>query len=155
MNPERLSPIYVQAAGKSGENLARALERRKGRPLNILSLSGGGQNGAFGAGFLNGWRERGKRPKFDAVGGVSTGALLATHALLGTPEDDATLARMYTGITSITAAAAMPTRKVKLAMYMPQDTWSVMPVVMRPWTICLHQALRPSRATTVRASIQA
>src|SRR5215468_8487421 len=65
----------------------------------MLSLSAGGQNGAFGAGFLVGWRESGRRPKFDAVGGVSTGALLATHALLGTPADDAVLEQMYTRIT--------------------------------------------------------
>ena len=58
---------------------------------NLLSLSGGGQNGAFGAGLLIGWRESGQRPQFDVVGGVSTGALLAPHALLGTPADDATL----------------------------------------------------------------
>ena len=65
----------------------------------MLSLSGGGQNGAFGAGFLIGWRESGRRPEFDIVGGVSTGALLATHALLGTPADDAQLEAMYTQIT--------------------------------------------------------
>jgi predicted acylesterase/phospholipase RssA len=68
--------------------------------LNLLSLSGGGQNGAFGAGLLKGWRESGRRPQFDVVGGVSTGALLATHAFLGTPADDATLQEMYTQITS-------------------------------------------------------
>ena len=65
----------------------------------MLSLSGGGQNGAFGAGFLIGWRESGRRPEFDFVGGVSTGALLATHALLGTPADDAILEQMYTQVT--------------------------------------------------------
>jgi hypothetical protein len=65
----------------------------------VLSLSGGGQNGAFGAGFLAGWRESGQRPEFDVVAGVSTGALLATHALLGTPADDANLEEMYTQIT--------------------------------------------------------
>ena len=37
--------------------------------------------------------------EFDIVGGVSTGALLATHALLGTPADDAQLEEMYTQIT--------------------------------------------------------
>jgi hypothetical protein len=99
MNPEQLSPLYVEAANGAEGNLTRIIERVKGRPLNILSLSGGGQNGAFGAGFLVGWRETGRRPEFDAVGGVSTGALLATHALLGTPEDDAKLEEMYTQVT--------------------------------------------------------
>ena len=96
LNPQRLSPIYPPDMAK--ENFARRLERVKGRPLNALSLSGGGQNGAFGAGFLIGWRERGDRPPFDFVVGVSTGALLATHAYLGTPADDAILEEMYTTV---------------------------------------------------------
>jgi predicted acylesterase/phospholipase RssA len=98
LNPEQLSPMYAAAAGGDA-NVIRQLERKHGRALNILSLSGGGQNGAFGAGLLSGWRESGKRPEFDIVGGVSTGALLATHALLGTPADDAELEEMYTHIT--------------------------------------------------------
>ena len=75
------------------------MESKHGRPLNLLSLSGGGQNGAFGAGFLIGWSETGKRPKFDAVGGVSTGALMATHAFLGTTADDSKLEAFYTKVT--------------------------------------------------------
>jgi patatin-like phospholipase len=98
LNPDQLSPLYATAAEGSA-NVIRQMERKKGRALNILSLSGGGQNGAFGAGFLIGWRESGQRPEFDIVGGVSTGALLATHALLGTPADDAQLEEMYTQIT--------------------------------------------------------
>jgi hypothetical protein len=99
LNPDQLSPNYERMVEGSGGNMARRLERIKGRPLKFLSLSGGGQNGAFGAGFLMGWRESGQRPQFDAVGGVSTGALLATHALLGTPEDDAKMEAMYTQVT--------------------------------------------------------
>jgi predicted acylesterase/phospholipase RssA len=91
--------MYAAIAATPGDNLVRYLERKRGRALNLLSLSGGGQNGAFGAGFLVGWRESGRRPQFDVVGGVSTGALLATHALLGTAADDAMLQQMYTQIT--------------------------------------------------------
>ena len=98
LKPDQISPIYAAAAGE-GPNVIRQLERKRGHALNILSLSGGGQNGAFGAGLLAGWRESGQRPEFDMVGGVSTGALLATHALLGTPADDAQLEEMYTQIT--------------------------------------------------------
>lgn len=98
LNPGKVSSIYAALAAGGG-NLVRELERKRGRALNLLSLSGGGQNGAFGAGLLNGWRESGQRPAFDMVGGVSTGALLATHALLGTPADDAQLEEMYTQIT--------------------------------------------------------
>ena len=97
LNPGQVSPIYAEVVAAGG-NLIRQMERKKGRALNLLSLSGGGQNGAFGAGLLTGWRESGQRPEFDMVGGVSTGALLATHALLGTPADDAQLVEMYTQI---------------------------------------------------------
>ncbi|HWU00749.1 MAG TPA: patatin-like phospholipase family protein [Terriglobales bacterium] len=100
LNPSQPSSIYAEATAVPGDNIIRYLERKRGHALNLLSLSGGGQNGAFGAGFLIGWRESGKRPQFDVVGGVSTGALLATHAFLGTPADDATLEEMYTKVTS-------------------------------------------------------
>lgn len=100
LNPTQPSSMFAAVAAVPGDNFIRYLERRRGHALNLLSLSGGGQNGAFGAGFLIGWRESGKRPEFDAVGGVSTGALLATHAFLGTPADDAVLEEMYTQVTS-------------------------------------------------------
>src|SRR5262245_2519505 len=99
LNPTQPSPIYAAVTAVPGDNLVRYMERKRGHALNVLSLSEGGQNGAFGAGFLVGWRESGRRPQFDAVGGVSTGALLATHALLGTPADDEVLEQMYTRIT--------------------------------------------------------
>src|SRR5262245_51663864 len=99
LKPTQLASMYAAVAAVPGDNVIRHLERKRGHALNLLSLSGGGQNGAFGAGFLIGWRESGRRPQFDVVGGVSTGALLATHALLGTPADDAVLERMYTGVT--------------------------------------------------------
>ena len=53
-----------------------------------LALSGGGQDGAFGAGLLVGWTKRGDRPEFDYVTGVSTGALLAPFAYLGPGYDE-------------------------------------------------------------------
>ncbi|UCC14625.1 MAG: patatin-like phospholipase family protein [Gammaproteobacteria bacterium] len=99
LHPEQLSPLYASMVANPGDNVIRTMERKRGHALNLLSISGGGQNGAFGAGFLNGWRESGGRPEFDIVGGVSTGALLSTHALLGTEADDALLEEMYTQIT--------------------------------------------------------
>lgn len=63
--------------------------------VNILVLSGGGQNGAFGAGYLNGWTKRGTRPEFEIVTGVSTGALIAPLAFLGS-RYDSDLERFYT-----------------------------------------------------------
>ena len=64
-----------------------------------LALSGGGPNGAFGAGFLNGWSTAGTRPVFKIVTGVSTGALIAPFAFLG-PSYDETLHRVYTTTAS-------------------------------------------------------
>lgn len=55
---------------------------------SILALSGGGANGAYGAGVLVGWTESGTRPEFSVVTGVSTGALAAPFAFLGSDWDD-------------------------------------------------------------------
>ena len=52
-----------------------------------LALSTGGGDGAYGAGLLNGWSESGKRPEFSVVSGVSTGALMAPYAFLGSARD--------------------------------------------------------------------
>ena len=65
------------------------------RALSYLALSGGGADGAYGAGVLNGWTAAGTRPEFSAVSGVSTGALIAPFAFLG-PAYDATLRDVYT-----------------------------------------------------------
>ncbi len=64
-------------------------------PVTYLALSGGGADGAYGAGVLNGWTETGTRPSFSMVSGVSTGALIAPFAFLG-PAYDATLREIYT-----------------------------------------------------------
>lgn len=58
------------------------------RPLNFLAISGGAENGAFGAGLLAGWGEAGNRPSFDMVTGVSSGALIAPFVFLGREHDD-------------------------------------------------------------------
>jgi predicted acylesterase/phospholipase RssA len=55
--------------------------------LQLLSISGGGENGAFGAGLLCGWSAQGTRPVFELVTGVSTGALIAPFAFLGSGYD--------------------------------------------------------------------
>ncbi|NPU14755.1 patatin family protein [Bradyrhizobium sp. 83002] len=58
------------------------------RSLNFLAISGGAENGAFGAGLLVGWSEAGNRPNFDMVTGVSSGALIAPFVFLGRAHDD-------------------------------------------------------------------
>lgn len=60
-----------------------------------LTLSGGADNGAFGAGLLVGWSKHGDRPEFKLVTGISTGALIAPFAFLGSKYDDK-LAQVYT-----------------------------------------------------------
>jgi len=90
--PDRFDPRLARWG------LIGAMEREFNRPIQVLEISGGGQYGAFGAGFLNGWSATGTRPRFDLVTGISTGALLATHAFLGTPADDRVLREIYTGI---------------------------------------------------------
>ncbi len=68
------------------------------RPQHILALSGGGMFGAYTAGVLSGWTRSEKRPEFDVVTGISTGALIAPLAFLG-PQHDAVMERFYTRIT--------------------------------------------------------
>lgn len=67
------------------------------RVYSYLAVSGGGSDGAFGAGLLNGWTKAGGRPKFKVVTGVSTGALIAPFAFLG-PKYDETLEKAYTTV---------------------------------------------------------
>lgn len=71
-------------------------QRINGRPVvQTLALSGGGSDGAFGAGVLTGWSARGDRPRFDIVTGVSAGAIIAPFAFLG-PAYDAKLREVWT-----------------------------------------------------------
>lgn len=62
---------------------------------SFLAMSGGSGDGAYGAGFLNGWTVRGDRPQFEVVTGVSTGSLTAPFAFLGSKYDGA-LREIYT-----------------------------------------------------------
>jgi len=63
--------------------------------VNILALSGGGPDGAFGAGVLTGWTQRGDRPEFHLVTGVSAGAIIAPFAFLD-PDYDPVLKEIWT-----------------------------------------------------------
>jgi len=56
--------------------------------IDILALSGGGDWGAYGAGFLRAWSQfptddPRAMPEFDLITGISTGALIAPYAYLG------------------------------------------------------------------------
>jgi predicted acylesterase/phospholipase RssA len=65
----------------------------------FLAISGGGEDGAFGAGLLVGWTAAGTRPQFKGVTGISTGALTAPFAFLGSDYDDE-LREVYTKISA-------------------------------------------------------
>jgi predicted acylesterase/phospholipase RssA len=65
------------------------------RVANLLAISGGGDDGAFGAGLLVGWGERGTRPAFKMITGVSTGALIAPFVFL---DDDRTVTQLITTV---------------------------------------------------------
>ena len=78
---------------------ARVEKGTRKKSLDVLALSGGGADGAYGAGFLVGWSEAGTRPRFDVVTGVSTGALQATFAFLGSKYDPV-LTDLYTNTSS-------------------------------------------------------
>lgn len=78
-------PRLATSAPKAGDN-----------PLvTYLALSGGGSDGAFGAGLLTGWSQSGQRPAFEVVTGVSAGALIAPFAFLG-PNYDQALREVWT-----------------------------------------------------------
>lgn len=55
--------------------------------LYALAISGGAAEGAYGAGLLSGWTESGMRPVFKVVTGISTGAIIAPIAFLGSKYD--------------------------------------------------------------------
>jgi predicted acylesterase/phospholipase RssA len=75
--------------------LERLRNSSKDGTLRALILSGGGAGGAFGAGALIGLSRRQERPQYDVVTGVSTGALIAPFAFLGS-EWDAQLTEAFT-----------------------------------------------------------
>jgi hypothetical protein len=77
--------------------LARRAIARPDHTVDVLMLSGGGQNGAYGVGFMRGWRARSDAPMptFDLITAISTGALQAPFVLLGTQAAHDTLTSLY------------------------------------------------------------
>ena len=90
-------------------NRPEMLRGNKRPVVNFLALSGGGSDGAFGAGLLSGWTASGTRPEFDLVTGVSTGALTAPFAFLG-PKYDPALKHVFTQSATKDIAIARPIR---------------------------------------------
>ncbi len=95
---------FVKTHMPGVQRMASRTTLEKGRPLvEYLALSGGADDGAFGAGLLAGWSKRGDRPHFEVVTGVSAGALIAPYAFLG-PSYDRQLAELWTTFDSSSVA---------------------------------------------------
>lgn len=107
LRPDDLARVgkLIQAEQKKriDEERAKNPNAPPPRKYNILALSGGAVYGAYSAGVLCGWTlsglppEKGGRPEFDVVTGISTGALIAGFAFLG-PKYDDLLRREYTTV---------------------------------------------------------
>lgn len=83
-----LTRLAVRTEARDHEEIARAGKTFDQLPArHFLALSGGGDDGAFGAGLLVGWTQHGTRPEFTLVSGVSAGALIAPFAFLGSRYD--------------------------------------------------------------------
>jgi len=96
------SKLFLDSIAESVQQAHRAKPGGwvdKDGAASILTISGGGANGAYGAGLLCGWTDAGTRPTFKLVTGISTGALMAPFAFLGSEYDDE-LKELYTTITS-------------------------------------------------------
>ena len=89
---ERIEMMRQQFGDRANDNVF--LE-----PPTYLALSGGGARGAFGVGILKGWTESGTRPELFVVSGISTGALIAPFAFLGS-EYDQRAEDLYTGLST-------------------------------------------------------
>jgi hypothetical protein len=96
---DQYNKSFEQCAAESPEQEKAAKNGELEPVVNVLALSGGGAEGAFGAGILCGWTRAGTRPRFKLVTGISTGALMAPFAFLGSAYDEQ-LERVYTTISS-------------------------------------------------------
>lgn len=92
---EKLNPFQAETDwyNEAGQNATKPVQQAGYATLKLedhhtLVLSGGGQYGAFSVGVLKGWSQSGKRPDFNVVTGISTGALIAPFAFLGSQYDD-------------------------------------------------------------------
>ena len=94
---ERMEQEGRDSLDREAAYLASIGHRGPWPPAYFLAISGGGQDGAFGAGLLVGWAEHGDRPVFKLVTGISTGALAAPFAFVG-GEYEHVLAEMYTTV---------------------------------------------------------
>ncbi len=89
LDPRRKERASAEMRDALVERWTSAGHPRGGLTVDMLALSGGAADGAYGAGLLTGWTARGDRPTFDVVTGISVGALIAPFAFLGSDHDHA------------------------------------------------------------------
>jgi hypothetical protein len=104
-----------------------------------LAISGGGSDGAYGAGVLTGWSEAGTRPEFAVVTGVSIGALIAPFAFLG-PRYDEDLRKNF---TAIGAADIFEDRTTRDSLF---DYWPLKRVIEQRVTTALLSEIAAEHA---------
>jgi hypothetical protein len=97
LNFEQFGKEYLLSLQREHAYLATQGQTGPLPPASFLAISGGGGDGAFGAGLITGWTGHG-RPVFKVVTGISTGALIAPFAFLG-PRYDDILRQTYTTST--------------------------------------------------------
>ncbi len=111
LDAQPLNAEFMAAAER--QRVRRGAKAIADLDFRFLAVSGGGEDGAFGAGLLCGWSEHGDRPTFDLVTGVSTGALTAPFAFLGSAYDPQ-LRYVY---TEIRAADVLHERFITAALF--------------------------------------
>lgn len=97
--PEDLDRRVETVRRQIGDQAKRDGRLPNGGAIDVLTLSGGGSDGAFGAGLLKGWSLRGGRPEFQVITGISTGALIAPLAFMGSSRD-CELKELYTNLST-------------------------------------------------------
>lgn len=93
--PFRYDFVSPEARDRFVRETSDAQKAARDGSFDILAFSGGGANGAYGAGLMVGWSAAGGRPEFEVVTGVSTGALIAPFVFAGSRFDPA-LEHAYT-----------------------------------------------------------
>lgn len=140
--PEGL-PASVRIPGDDATAFQALIDGAERASDPWLVLSGGGENGAFAAGLLAGWSERGDRPDFGVVTGVSTGALIAPFAFVAPvlgARADAALKENYTEISAADVFEFGGTRDSLT------DTWPLKERIARTVTPDLLKAVAAEHA---------
>jgi hypothetical protein len=109
----------TRAMSDSETDFARLLSPQASGPW--LAISGGGADGAFGAGALIGWAGR---PEFSVVTGVSIGSLIAPYVFLGSAYNE----DLRKNFTTITAADIFEDRVTRDSLF---DYWPLKQMIER------------------------